>query len=197
MSYGELANIATFRPLSGIGHFRRINMERPRSQFSASWSDTVSLLARELRLLRATRVVLELDMAEADFRLDGLPRAHAQARTPGVVLSMQTPHGPLRYAVDTYRSWEENVRAIAKALEALRAVDRYGVTKRGEQYAGWKALEAGGPSAERGRALVERHGGLKAALFATHPDHGGSADDFADVQAWRESRTPQAMVDLA
>jgi hypothetical protein len=38
--------------------------------------------------------------------------------------------------------WQANVRAIALALEALRAVDRYGVTKRGEQYQGWTALPA-------------------------------------------------------
>jgi hypothetical protein len=39
--------------------------------------------------------------------------------------------------------WQHNVRAIALGLEALRKVDRYGITRRGEQYAGWKALPAG------------------------------------------------------
>lgn len=43
-----------------------------------------------------------------------------------------------------------------------------------------------GKRPERGRQLIERHGGLRQALMATHPDHGGSADDFADVQAARE-----------
>jgi hypothetical protein len=188
MSYGELARLVTFRPLSTVGAFAP-RWDRPRSQFSAKWSDTVVLLERELRLLRASRVVLELDMEEQDFRLDGLPRANARARTPGVILSMETPHGPLRYVVDTYASWEENVRAIAKALEALRAVDRYGVTKRGEQYAGWKALPSGngGASAERGRALIRDYGSVAAALHATHPDKGGNAEEFEDVQAAREA----------
>lgn len=73
-------------------------------------------------------------------------------------------------------------------LQALRAVDRYGVTRRGEQYAGWKQLAAGsGASVERGRGLIRDHGGVTQALKATHPDHGGSADDFADVQAAREA----------
>lgn len=188
--YSELTYYGvTFRPLHGIGHFRRL-VTRRRSPFRASWSSTVELLAKELRALNARRVVIELDMDEADFRLDGIPRANATARTPGVVISFESPHGPLRYAVDTFDHWQDNIRAVALGLQALRAVDRYGVTKRGEQYAGWKALPTGsGPSADRGRALIRAHGSVKRALFATHPDHGGSADDFADVQAARELAT--------
>ena len=38
-----------------------------------------------------------------------------------------------------------NLRSIALGLKALRAVDRYGVSRRGEQYAGFRAaLTAGG-----------------------------------------------------
>ncbi len=36
------------------------------------------------------------------------------------------------------------MRAVALSLQALRAVDRYGVTKRGEQYVGWRAITSGG-----------------------------------------------------
>lgn len=50
----------------------------------------------------------------------------------------------LVYATDTCVLWQHNVRSIALGLEALRAVDRYGITKRGEQYAGFTgALPAG------------------------------------------------------
>jgi hypothetical protein len=38
----------------------------------------------------------------------------------------------------------------------------------------------------RGRDLIRQHGGIKAALMATHPDHGGDPQDFADVQVARE-----------
>jgi hypothetical protein len=109
-----------------------------------------------------------------------------------VVLSFTATRVPgkpqLRYEVSTYTDWQDNVRGIALGLHALRAVDRYGVTKRGEQYAGWKALSqgAGDPSPERGRRIIAEHGSVNAALKATHPDHGGSASDFADVQAERD-----------
>jgi hypothetical protein len=189
MSFTDLARLVTFRPLQPLDAFPV--KERPWSPFRAGWGQTVELLARELRMLGARGVVLELDMAEGDFRLDGLPRAGAKARTPGVILSIREPHG-LRYRVDTYRSWEENVRAIALALEALRAVDRYGVTKRGEQYAGWKALSSGSmdsASVERGRDLIRRHGGVREALRATHPDtreQGYTDAAFRSVQMARE-----------
>jgi hypothetical protein len=38
------------------------------------------------------------------------------------------------------RRWTDNLHAIALTLERLRLADLYGVTKRGEQYAGWKML---------------------------------------------------------
>lgn len=185
MSYSDLAYLVTFRPLErpvGNGPTRY-------SPFKSSWSKTVALLAKELRAHGARRTVLEVDLREQDLRQDGLPRADRNARTPGIVLSFQassvTGAPQLRYEVATFTDWRDNVRAVALGLEALRAVDRYGVTKRGEQYAGWKQLESGGPSAERGRDLIREHGGERDALMATHPDHGGDPVDFADVQAAR------------
>lgn len=133
-------------------------------------------------------------MREQDLRLDGLPRADRSARSPGIVLSFEAasvfdkPH--LRYEVGTYSSWQDNVRALALALEALRAVDRYGVTRRGEQYAGWRQIEAGSVGdgdPARGRELIRAAGGdVKLALKRAHPDLGGQPEDFRDVVAARD-----------
>jgi hypothetical protein len=188
VSYAELAHLVQFRPLE-----RPIKCDYLPAPFSAGWTSTVRLLAKELRAHGARRAVLQVDMHESDFRLDGLPRADRRASTPGIVLNFEATAVPgrpaLRYEIGTYVLWTDNVRAVALGLEALRAVDRYGVTKRGEQYAGWKALPSGrgNPNAERGRALITEHGSVVKALHATHPDHGGSSDDFADVQAAREA----------
>ena len=190
MSYATLSDLVQFRPLSATVTFDPYK-DREHSRFSASWSSTVRDLARELTALRAERVVMELDMFETDFRLDGLPRANARPASPGVVLYMDTPHGPLRYAVDTYAHWQENVRAIALALEALRAVDRYGVTRKGEQYAGWRALpQTTALNYERrGLELIAKYGGVKEAMRATHPDVGGDEEDFKAVQAVAAGRS--------
>jgi hypothetical protein len=184
VSFSELAGLVTFRPLSTPlpeatydGTYR--------SPFTAKWSATVELLAREVRHLRPRQALLELDIAERDFRIDGLPKANARQNSPGVILTLVgTPHGDLRYPCHTFHHWEDNVRGIALALEALRKVDRYGVTKRGEQYTGWAALPAGdGDLIIRGQRLIREHGTERDALMATHPDRGGDADDFRAVKA--------------
>jgi len=162
--------------------------DRRRSPFRASWSATIELLERELSHLGARHVALELALREDEIRLDGLPRASARPTHPGVVISFDSRHGPLRYAVDAFTTWEDNLRAIALGLESLRRVDRYGMSSSGEQYRGWLALEAGqGGLIERGRALIVHHGSVAAALKATHPDTGGNPADFAAVQAAREA----------
>lgn len=194
--YGELAWLVTFRPLSddmkrALGGTQGLTgKDRPMSAFKAPWGSTVELLAREIHHLNPRQAIMELHLVEGQFRQDGLPRATARALSPAVVLTLiATAYGDLRYPCDTYNAWRNNVRALALALEALRKVDRYGVTKRGEQYAGWRQLTAGGPSHERGQRLVQTHGSIAAALRATHPDTSGydSAGEFADVQAYRES----------
>lgn len=60
----------TFRPIDiWPGRLRRWNERRP-SQFSASWPATKELLYRELAMLDARRVVVQLALVEADFRID-------------------------------------------------------------------------------------------------------------------------------
>lgn len=176
--------VLIFRPLErwdrrGAGH-------RPHSPFQAAYQSTIDLLEREARQIGARRVVVELALREADLRLDGKPYANAKTDHPGVTVALDSRHGPLKYTADKFATWQENLRAIALGLEALRKVDRYGMTSRGEQYAGWKALPAGtSDEVERGHALIREHGSLPAALKATHPDHGGNVDDFRAVQAAR------------
>lgn len=152
--------------------------------FRASFGQTLQLLEFELDKLGASDVVIEAGFREQDIRLDGWPRSNAQQPSfPGVIVNFESHHGPLRYGTSMYVRWQANLRAIALGLEALRAVDRHGIGQRGEQYAGWKQLTAGGPDVARGRTLIAHHGGERAARFATHPDQGGDAKDFADVQA--------------
>lgn len=179
----------TFRPLP-IWPYSDTTPRRSRWTFKAGWQRTLDLLDRELRHLGAHEVMIGAGFRESDLRLDGLPRADARAPShPGVELSFDSRHGRLVYGTDTCEYWQHNVRSIALGLEALRAVDRYGITQRGQQYAGFKQLAGtvDAPSADRGRELIREHGSERAALKATHPDHGGGARDFADVQAARSA----------
>jgi hypothetical protein len=114
--------------------------ERIRARFSDDYGKTLSLLERELRQLKARDVVVLADCAASDLRRDGSLRAGCRLRSPGIVLCFTGKHGPVRMPCDRYDDWRDNLRAIAVSLEALRAVDRHGVTTSGEQYRGWSAL---------------------------------------------------------
>ncbi|MBR9800572.1 J domain-containing protein [bacterium] len=114
--------------------------QREQSRFRAQHSDTLDLLDRELWFLKAENIVLQVDVPESQIRLDGMLRANATPREPGVILSFDSINGPLSFPCDRFATWKENLRAIALALEALRKVDRYGVTSNAEQYRGWKRL---------------------------------------------------------
>src|SRR5690606_33491544 len=73
-----------------------------------------------------------------------MPRANArQPLDPGLRLAFDSLHGPLLYQCDSVDGWQANVRSIALGLEALRAVDRYGITRHAEQYTGWRQIGAG------------------------------------------------------
>lgn len=133
-----------FRPLrmeTWIGPTTPSQDQRSRWTFKAGWHDTVNLLDREIDMLGAEEFVIEADFTEADIRLDGMPRANArQPQFSGVRIYFDSEHGPLAYQTDNCAYWQHNVRSIALGLEALRAVDRYGITHRAEQYTGFRAI---------------------------------------------------------
>lgn len=186
-AFHDLAELVTFRPLEHPVPSHNAT----RSPFTAPWRSTVKLLAVELRAHTTDRAVCEVDFREQDLRLDGLPRSDRTPASPAIVLSFHATalagNPQLRYEVARYNRWEDNMRAVALGLQALRAVDRYGITRRGEQYAGWRQIEGGAGEGNpgRGRTLILQAGSVAEALKRAHPDHGGDAADFRDVIAAR------------
>jgi hypothetical protein len=190
----------TYRPTSTWPGPRTPVSGRGRSPFRASWQTTVDELKREAAFLGAGDVVVEVALEERHIRVDGLPRANApQPADPGVVLSFpRTLHGPLRYSCDAFTRWQDNLRAIVLGLESLRRVERYGIAKRGEQYAGWKQLPASTVTREEARRRLEvllRDEPIEAHLLSdkslarravrrAHPDVGG------DATVWRDEIEP-------
>jgi len=132
----------TFRPLDKFPAARTKNPRR--ATFRSAYLQTLRLLDHELAKLGATSVVIQVDCEPSEIRRDGMPRAGARMRSQFVVVSFDTRKGPLSFPCDAFDAWTDNLRAIALGLEALRAVDRYGVTRNAEQYQGWARL--GGPA---------------------------------------------------
>lgn len=123
-----------YRPLPAIWPSGERTREGARQspRFRADWTRTMADLAKEVRMIAeygySGPIVVEAGFTEADIRLDGMPRAGARPLDPAVVVNFESRYGPLRYGCDTYTTWTGNLRAIALALDALRAVDRYGVS---------------------------------------------------------------------
>lgn len=163
-----------------------------KNPFKAGWLTTLNLLERELEFLGATYCVIELALDSTELRMDGWPKASAQPRHAGVIISFDSEHGDLRYGTDRYLfDWKTNVRAIALGLEKLRAVERYGIANRGEQYKGWSELPEhadGGMDKAAAAAVLAAYGGAAAALRATHPDTRGSSATDADFHRVQQAR---------
>lgn len=173
--------------------------KRRRSPFSASLTSTVELLDVELAAVKARNAELLIAMGPEQFRLDGYPRASAEASHPGVILGLTTAVGQLSYPCDTYGTWQGNLRAVALALEALRRIDRYGVTSRGEQYRGFLAVEQHPRTPVAEEAWLREYvtappqwtlaDVLRSAKRKAHPDTGGDAATFAHVTAAERALT--------
>lgn len=175
----------TLRPLQRWP--REETRNRARSTFRSTWSATIKLVDRELYYLWPGRYypssILQIALREQDFRLDGLPRAGAIPTMPGVILNIESDKGPLSFPCDKFDRWTDNLRAIALGLEALRKIDRYGITPGNEQYTGWKALPQAGDmpawSAEEAAAFLRAQAG---------PMRGDGTDLNSIRQVYRVAR---------
>lgn len=195
---------ARFRPIETWPGTRTASYRRKRAQFRATYAQTLDLLEKELGYLRARDIVIQAGFGVDQIRNDGWPRSSARPKSdPGVIVSFRSPKGELSFPCDRYLDWEDNLRAIALSLEALRAVDRYGVTQQAEQYRGWQALPAPPPPSNtlsRDTAATvlanysvftpseiltqaeKREEAYRQAAKRTHPDAGGSHEAFVLVQ---------------
>lgn len=191
----------TIKPLEDRTGFK--GQRRP-SPFESSWSSTRTLLARELRQLGARNVILEVDVLPGQIRLDGELYAAAKVQSPAVRLHFDTTDGHVSFPADRFTSWQDNVRAIALAMESLRKIERYGIGRGDEQYSGFLQLEAGRGVALGGMTSDEAWGILgsfgdetieqqrlagsptrqyRAARAFAHPDrHGGDQTLWDQVE---------------
>lgn len=144
-----------FEPLDGFPRDLTPHWERNASPFGKTWTEVQNILEKELRFLnyRTGSVVLQTAHSAWDVRKDGKLRSDVRApEHPGIVLkfdvydSKAKRYVQMSFECDRFVQWKANVRAIADAMEALRKVDRYGVSGGGKtnaHYEGYKALPSG------------------------------------------------------
>ena len=189
----------TYRPIDVWP--RELTEARKPNPFFTDLPDSKKLLRYEVGRLDGERIVVQVALVEDDFRVDGTPKLRAEYYHPGVIVNFESKHGPLRYMTDEFDSWPANLHAVARGLEALRKLERYGISSRGEQYTGWRQLESGGMGREAAIELLREWGGLiplhaedperiksayRRSAQVTHPDTGGSEHMFNAVQTARD-----------
>lgn len=188
------------------------NGTRPNSQFKVGAFKTERFLRDELRMIQARNIVLKTFHPEKAYRRDGFVRVDARAPVhPGVILEFEKPifgnngdaptYVKMSLPCDTYKFWEDNLRAIAMVLEGLRMIDRHEVSQ-GAQYQGYLALppKPGEMTVDEAAVFVAEQGDVpgaeatllkfpafaetayKAAAKKLHPDKGGSDEDFAKLE---------------
>lgn len=180
------------------GRIRSSNFQRSCS-FAArrhSMDESRRALAGELERMGARDVILSTNIK---LRIDGLPYSgQAQPADKGIAVYFQYKKKPTVIACDKWDRVEDNIWSVFKTIEALRGISRWGSSQMMEQaFRGYTALPGVG---ETGGSKwwevlgVTINAGLEAVRDAyrkkaleTHPDQGGSTEEFLKVQtAWKQ-----------
>lgn len=151
--------------------------------------DGLRRLEGELGRLGASAVVISSNLR---LRQDGLPVANqaAMLADPGIAVYFKLKGKPRVLACDRWASAAENMAAIAGHIEAIRAVDRYGVGTLEQAFAGYQALPSAAGSwfvvlefsePPKDWDTIERR--FYTLVKTHHPDRGGNPDTMAKINA--------------
>lgn len=169
-----------------------------RSRFKINYfSIARDTLLAEIRRMGGSNVVLSTNVA---LRLDGLPYANlAEPKDSGAAVYFKYKNKAMCFACDTFRTVKENLYAMAKTIEALRGIERWGASQMMERaFTGfaqlpastssnpWREVLGFGLAARPNRDEIEH--AYKTRALQHHPDQGGDRSKFeALVTAKREA----------
>jgi hypothetical protein len=172
-------------------------VNRPRTQwthtsrFRTTLGAAIKEVQAEVERLGGSRLIISSNLP---VRRDGMPYANAsQPADRGVAVYFTYKKRPMCFACDRWAKVEENMWAIAKTIDALRGIGRWGSGQMVEQaFTGFVALPApeqpwqtlglvtSRPTREQideaHRRLASQH----------HPDRGGDTNEMARINAARD-----------
>lgn len=137
--------------------------------------------------------------SDLELRGDGLPRSGQRKPTdPGVAVYFTLDGKQRVIPCDAYKTIEDNLAAVAATIDALRTIERHGSQMFEAAFTGFGALPSPDHILERnwrdvldyyGDDIHVAEGAYKIARKIAHPDHGGTAEKFNDVQnAWKQAQ---------
>lgn len=188
------------------GRPRTGQWSRERAKFQTTFARARDDITREVQLLvggrwaRDPQLVISTNVA---LRRDGLPLAGQRApEDPGVAVYFEHKKRSMCFACDRWDRIEHNMQAIAKTIEALRGIARWGTGDMLQAaFTGFAALPAPGAARDWWQVLGVDRGAPAEQITAAyrrlrserHPDRGGSAAAFDEVErAYRaaQEQTP-------
>lgn len=140
----------------------------------------------EIRAMRGTDVVISTNIP---LRKDGLPHIDYQRRSitdKGVAVYFTLNKKPVVLACDKWDTIEHNLRAVAKSIEAMRGLGRWGVSEILDRaFTGFLALPApsdnncwsvlGIDQTKDSEAVTKAY---RALAIKAHPDNGGTHESM-------------------
>jgi hypothetical protein len=165
---------------------------REPSRFRTTLGVAIKEVQAEVERLGGSNLIISSNLP---LRRDGMPYANAsQPDDRGVAVYFQYKKRPMCFACDRWAKIEENMWAIAKTIDALRGIERWGSGQMVEQaFTGFVALPAPeqpwqtlGLSTSRPtrEQIDEAHRRLAA---QHHPDRpGGDTNEMARINAARD-----------
>jgi hypothetical protein len=164
---------------------------RDRSQFKTTLGRAIADVSGEVRRLGGSALVISSNL---ELRRDGLPYADSRVPTdPAVAVYFTLKKKPMCFACDRWNRVEENMRAIALTIGALRGIERWGSGSMLEQaFSGFAALPAPeqpwqvlGVKHDANPGDIERaYRGLAARFHPDKPD--GDAEKMARINRARD-----------
>lgn len=164
------------------------------ARFSITLGKARDAIVREVKLLGGSGLIISSNLG---VRRDGLPYANQrQPDDPGVAAYFTYKKQPMCFACDRWRKVEDNMQAIAKTIDALRGVARWGTGDMMEAaFTGFAALPPPSQTTARGWREVlgfqpntrplysEVEAAYRRLRSSAHPDKGGTHERFMEVQS--------------
>lgn len=177
-----------------LGYKRTSEGQRIRSPFKQSMETTQKFIRRQIDLLGAAGMIISSNIP---VRKDGGLYTDYMSRKiddPGVAVFFRlgsAGEGYVSMCCDQYMTVWENLYALGKSIEAIRALERYGCSEFMQRvFTGFKELPletSGRPwwevlNVHRMASASEIRQAYLVKAKAAHPDAGGSPEEFIKVQ---------------
>lgn len=163
---------------------------REHARFKATLDRSIQDVQIEVRMLGGKDLIISTNLP---LRRDGMPYARGSVADVGVAVYFKYKKRDVSFACDRWSSIEDNMRAIALTIGALRGIDRWGTGDMVEAaFTGFAALPAPeqpfqvlGVGANATKDEIET--AYRRLAREHHPDKGGDGHQMARINAARDA----------